>query len=282
MDRKWLKWALAGTVIAGAAVLLDAWFLEKYFFEIRHFNIGDKHDRKKLKLLLLTDLHFGEKLFPFQKRLIKTINRIKPDLLLIAGDIIDQHGTWQPAREFFRSLSRSIPKVAIPGNHDHKNDVSIELLDLICRQNNCRLLRNESQVYNLRGKRVVVSGVDDFIESHGSLQKAVEGIGREEHHLLLVHSPLQQEQVQKEMKRINAARKKEDRLNIQYIFAGHNHGGQIRLPGFVPVLPEKSGDYIEGWYNDKPPYLYVSRGFGTSAVPFRFMARSEVVVFKYS
>ncbi|RYD57717.1 MAG: phosphohydrolase [Sphingobacteriales bacterium] len=282
MERKdLLKWGFIGAGVAAGIVLLDAWVLEKYFFEVKHYTIGDRRSRNKLKVVLLSDLHFGEALWPFQQKLIRKINRMNPDLLLIAGDIIDQNGTWQPAKKFFCALRKSIPKVAIPGNHDHKNGVSLSTLSQILETNNCRFLMNETVVLNIRGRRVAVTGLDDFIEGNGSLEKAVEDIGYEKHHLLLVHSPLQQEEVLKDLRRINAKRPKQDELNIQYIFAGHNHGGQVRLPGYIPVLPEKSGDYIEGWYNDRPPYLYVSRGFGTSAVPFRFMARSEMVVLNY-
>lgn len=279
--KKLLKWGLFGSLVAAGLVLLDAWVLEKYFFEVKHYTIGDKKSKKKLKVVLLTDLHFGDTLWPFQKKLIKKINKMNPDLLLIAGDIIDQNGTWQPAKDFFSSLRKSIPKVAIPGNHDHKNDVSMSMLRHILETNNCSFLMNETVILNICGKRVAVTGLDDFIEGNGSLEKAVENVGYEEHHLLLVHSPLQQEVVLAEMERLNKTRTEEDQLNIQYIFAGHNHGGQVRLPGYVPVLPAKSGDYIEGWYNDHSPYLYVSRGFGTSSIPFRFMARSEMVVLKY-
>jgi predicted MPP superfamily phosphohydrolase len=47
------------------------------------------------------------------------------------------------------------------------------------------------------------------------------------------------------------------------------------------VLPKKSGNYINGWYNKEEPYLYVSNGFGTSEVPFRFGARPEITMFYY-
>lgn len=78
---------------------------------------------------------------------------------------------------------------------------------------------------------------------------------------------------------MNQLRNDEEKLNLQYIFAGHNHGGQVRIFGFAPVMPEKSGHYVNGWYNAKSPYLYVSKGFGTSTLPFRFGARAELTVF---
>jgi hypothetical protein len=125
----------------------------------------------------------------------------------------------------------------------------------------------------------VVTGLEDFIEGYPSVINAFDEIGTEENHLLLVHSPLQQEQTMKEIQQINALRPDGEKITVQYIFAGHNHGGQVTIFGKAPVLPEKSGQYFKGWYNEKKPYLYVSKGFGTSTLPFRFGARSEVTVF---
>lgn len=263
----------------GAVVMLDALFLEKYFFEVKSFDIGKRSNSKKIKLLLLTDLHFRKWVWPFHIKLARKINRLKPDLILISGDIVDQTGIIAPAIKFFDLLNQTIPKAAILGNHDHKNHVNIQEYKELFEQHNCAFLMNASKVFTIDGERVMITGVDDFIEGHASFTKAVKDVGKEKNHILLVHSPLQQETVQKEIKKINATRGEDEQLNIQYIFAGHNHGGQVTFLGFVPVLPEKSGNYLNGWYNSQPPYLYVSKGFGTSALPFRFGSRSEVTVF---
>jgi hypothetical protein len=279
MNRQIKKWGIIAGLAGGGAALLDALLLEKYFFEVKTFNIGKKGSKQKIKLLLLTDLHFRKALWPFHKKLAKKINSIHPDLILISGDVIDESGTDTPAQDFFSLINYSIPKVAILGNHDHKNSVRIDTYKRLYEQNNCKLLINESKLYTIKRERVMVTGVDDFIEGNASFATAVKDVGREENHVLLVHSPLQQEVVLKEMKRINDDRNDDKKLNIQYIFAGHNHGGQVNILGYAPILPEKSGPYLKGWYNKKAPYLYVSKGFGTSTLPFRFGARSEVTVF---
>lgn len=55
----------------------------------------------------------------------------------------------------------------------------------------------------------------------------------------------------------------------------------MKLGDIVPVLPEKSGNYVQGWYGKGSPQMYLSKGFGTSMLPFRFGARSEIVLFTY-
>lgn len=262
-----------------AVAMLDALFLEKYFFEIKKFYIGKKGSSQQVKLLFLTDLHFKKFLDPSYRKLARKINEIAPDLILISGDVIDEDGIYVTAKKFFNMVELSILKVAILGNHDHKNRVRFETYSKLYAENNCELLLNESKGFTFHGNRIVITGVDDFINGIPSFSKAVKNVGREENHLLLIHSPLQQEVILKEVTEINKLRAEDAKLTIQYIFAGHNHGGQLCIVGFAPILPKMSGKYLKGWYNKTPPYLYLSRGFGTSTLPFRFGARSEVTLF---
>lgn len=276
MSKKFIKW---GMIASAGLLLLDALVLEKYFFEVNKFSIGKKSKGKKLKILLLTDLHFGRWLLPYYRKLARKVNEINPDLVLIAGDLVDESGTLAPAVKFFDLLNKHIPKAGIMGNHDHKSEVWLNELQQLYANNNGLLLMNQSKAFFIRGTRLMITGLDDFIEGHANFTAAVKNVGREENHILLIHSPKQQEKVLCKIKQINGERSSNQHLNIQYIFAGHNHGGQVKIFGYAPVMPEKSGKYMNGWYNKKPPYLYVSKGFGTSTLPFRFCARSEVTVF---
>lgn len=276
-----IKWVAGCLAAVAAGVLLDAFILEKYFFQLKEHDIGDKSGDKKIRVVLLTDLHFKRFLMPHYHKLAALVNDLEPDLLLIAGDTLDSTGTVGPMERFFQLLDPHLNKAAIPGNNDYRADASMDKIRAVYEKYDCRFLVNETQVYSIRGERLVVTGLDDGIEGESDVQAAIEGIGREAHHILLVHSPLQQETAMTKIKKLNQSRELSERLNVSYIFAGHNHGGQIRLPGYVPVLPPKSGDYVDGWYNDEKPYLYVSRGFGTSSLPFRFWARSEVTLFNY-
>lgn len=281
MKRSIVKLGL-GALAAGAAFLLaDAWFLEKYFFRVKRFAIGKTGSRDRLRILLLTDLHFKKRFWSFHERLVKKINAINPDLILLTGDLIDEHGRPGPARRFFSRLKASIPKLVIPGNHDNKNKVSRQTLRKVVEGHNGRLLADETVSIIVNGTPLTITGLDDFIEGESRFADAVRNVGREEHHLLLVHSPLHQEIVAKEVQQINARRAADQQIAFQYIFAGHTHGGQVRVQDLVPVLPKKSGGYVNGWYNKERPFLYVSKGFGTSAIPFRFGARAEITVFEY-
>ena len=73
--------------------------------------------------------------------------------------------------------------------------------------------------------------------------------------------------------------------NINLVFAGHAHGGQIRLPFIGGVIAPNQGffpQYTSGLYQKGNTNMIVSRGLGNSAFPFRINNRPEIVVVKLS
>jgi predicted MPP superfamily phosphohydrolase len=66
-------------------------------------------------------------------------------------------------------------------------------------------------------------------------------------------------------------------------FAGHSHGGQIRLP-FIGALwtPEGTGKYDAGWFQEGKAKMYVSRGLGNLILPIRFNCKPEISFIRVS
>ena len=233
-------------------------------------------------MIHLSDLHFGEAFFSFHRRLVNHINSLEPDLLIIPGDAVDEDAEKPTGlRQFLKLLQPGIRKIAVPGNHDHKSGVAFQELQKVYEQMDVRLLINETVKLYFPAGTLTVTGLDDMIEGNPCFIEATKHLGTSENHILLIHSPKHQESVLDDITELNRNRPAERHIRLQYIFAGHNHGGQIRLPTYVPVLPLESGNYIDGGYNEQPPYLYLSKVFGTSAVPFRWGARPEIAVFHY-
>lgn len=269
-------------IFAVVAVLLDAFILEHIFFAVKRYKIGSLNKRTDLiKILHLTDLHFRNNLSIKYRKLAKRINKISPDIIFISGDSIDQDGRAEPLEQFLRLLNSHIPKVAILGNHEYASGIDIDNLKKIFNRVNGDLLINDSKAYNIRGSRIMVTGLDDILKGDENFSRAVKGVGKEKHHFVLIHSPKHQEKIKKDIIRLNKVRVEENKLNIFGFFAGHNHGGQVKFGSYAPYMPPKAGDYLEGWYNKEKPYLYLSRGFGTSKVPIRFWSRSEITLFMY-
>src|SRR4051812_20797722 len=119
MDKVHRKWGIRLALAAISLALVDALFFEKYFFETRRFLIGNKKSSKMLTIVLLTDLHFRKSIWAFHRKLARTVNQIRPHLIIISGDVVDMNGYEGPVKEFFDLLDINIPKAAIFGNHDH-------------------------------------------------------------------------------------------------------------------------------------------------------------------
>lgn len=69
--------------------------------------------------------------------------------------------------------------------------------------------------------------------------------------------------------------------NMDIVFSGHAHGGQIRLPFIGGLIAPDQGlfpKYTEGMYVYDNTSLIVSRGLGNSLFPFRIFNRPELVV----
>jgi len=282
MEKRDYQILLGSVAFAATAwILYDALVLEKNLFEVNEFDIGEAEDgRSKIKILLLTDLHL-QTLTKKYRRLAKKINAIEPDLILFGGDSVDQWGTIESLDAFLKILKYKIQKVAIMGNHERAANLDISQLKWTYKKYNCDLLINKSKPYFIKNRRIMVTGVDDVVFGCPNFKKAVNKVGREENHLVLIHSPYQQEDTKYVLEEINRQRPEEEKLNVSYFFAGHNHGGQINFFGFAPVLPRKAGTFVKGWYNEEKPYLYLSKGFGTSSIPVRFGARAEITLFNY-
>jgi len=66
---------------------------------------------------------------------------------------------------------------------------------------------------------------------------------------------------------------------VDLMLSGHTHGGQIRIPFMRPhFLPQLGEKYVEGLFSIGPMQLYVNRGIGTVALPFRFNCPPEVTL----
>jgi predicted MPP superfamily phosphohydrolase len=65
-------------------------------------------------------------------------------------------------------------------------------------------------------------------------------------------------------------------------FAGHTHGGQLRLPGRNGLGPihREASQYLEGVLPWNEGRLVVSRGVGTSFLPFRLLTRPEASLWR--
>lgn len=265
--RKFLK---TGLIAAIGAILIDAFWLEKFFIEIKEFYIGDaSKGSSNLKVIQISDLHLKSINYQLRK-LSEKINNLNPDLLLITGDAIDDSEDLPVLQEFLQLLRYDIKKVAVLGNWEYWGKVNVEELSRMYNKQNCTLLVNESIQLIAKSKTVSITGLDDYLGGNSDIEAALHNYKSSDFHFVLSHCPQYADYISEVLT---------ENDNASLILSGHTHGGQVNLFGWIPFLPPGSGRYVKGWYNVGKLKLYVSKGIGTSLIPVRFFARSETTLF---
>lgn len=160
---------------------------------------------------------------------------------------------------FLGALHAPLGVYAVEGNWEHWRPAADE--DATWSAAGITILRNEAR--RLRDDLWIV-GFDDATAGSPDVERALAGVPAGVATLALFHSPILFERV--------AGR-------VSLALAGHTHAGQVRLPLLPPLwLPQGSGRFVAGRYDDRGSTLYVSRGVGTSIAPVRFFCRPEVAV----
>lgn len=263
------KFVIDAITLLTATFVLDACWLEQFFIETNEFYLGDATSRtSNLKVIQVSDLHL--KSIRYQhKQLAKKINQIKPDLLLFTGDSVDRGNKLELFDNYLNLFDQGIKKVAILGNREYKRGISIAKLKDIYSRHNTDLLVNDSKVYNFGNNSISITGIDDFVAGKPDFPLAMRKYTAADHHIVLTHCPEHRDTIMKQM----------GDIPIDCVLSGHTHGGQVKFLGYAPYRPEGSGRYINGWYLDENPHLYVSKGIGTTALPIRFGSRAEIAIF---
>ena len=129
------------------------------------------------------------------------------------------------------------------------------------------MLMNEMAVLEKQGAQIFLAGVDDpHYFRVDNLEKATRDIPAGAVSLLLSHTP--------EIYRQAAY------ADFDVMFCGHTHGGQICLPGGIPVtLDSKCPRSVgAGKWRYQQMQGYTSVGAGTSIVNVRFNCPPEVTI----
>ena len=213
---------------------------------------------KPLRIVMLTDLHLGygnqrEEFF----RWVDIINAEHPDLVLIAGDIIDRNIRPLEEQRVWEEFHRlKAPVVACLGNHEYyagRTGTSD-----FYKKAGIRLLRDE--VYQTEG--VTIVGRDDRINTHRkSVKTLMDGVDRSQYVILLDHQPYHLEEAEE--------------AGVDFQLSGHTHYGQV-WP--VSWITDAIYEVAFGAYQKGSTRYYVSSGMGIWGGPFRIGTRSEYVV----
>ncbi len=225
------------------------------------------------KIVQVSDLHsadFGNG----YSGLIKKIRACKPDIIVVTGDIsaTDDDKDINSAISFIKKAVKIAPIYYVTGNHEavFNNYVSFmgSLNDL-----GVTILNDSAVTVSIGNESIKILGVSDPDFDEASTEKAAMKMSLdilspsgEEYTVLLSHRP--------EFFNMYA------KYNIDLVFAGHAHGGQIRLPFIGGLYAPGQGvfpKYTSGKHVSNGTTMIVSRGIGPSSFPFRINNNPELV-----
>jgi predicted MPP superfamily phosphohydrolase len=213
---------------------------------------------------LVSDMHLGHvKNIGFARRITRAINRLKPDIVWIAGDLYD--GTAVDARHAASPLNKLQPQFGtffVEGNHEEFRDPG-KYLEAV-RASGVRVLENEKA--EIDGLQIV--GVPYRHATHaqhfGSVLDKI-GIDRDRASVLLTHAP----------DHVAVA----EAAGIGLQVSGHTHLGQ-----FIPytwIATKIYRQFVYGLNRIGKMLVYTSSGAGTWGPPLRVGSQPEIVLFEF-
>lgn len=218
----------------------------------------DKRLSKDVKLVLMSDLHLGyHNRRQELARWVDMVNAERPDLILVAGDIIDMSLRPLLEEDMAAELRRlRAPVYACLGNHEYYGGESRAL----------RFFR-EAGIHPLRDSVVTIGdlrivGRDDRSNAHRkSLGALLRGTDPHKYTILLDHQPYHLEQA--------------ERAGVDFQFSGHTHHGQL-WP--ISWITESLYECAYGPWRRGDTRYYISSGMGIWGAKFRIGTCSEYVV----
>ena len=214
-------------------------------------------------LLHVSDPHLDMDL-EFQRHLIERLQGLVFDACVLTGDFrFHGFGPYQGVLDALHALRPHLGEQvhAVLGNHDTLRMVpGMEARGF-------PVLMNESVPVRRGTDTIVLAGIDDahYFRTH-DLHRALAGVERHSCVVLLSHTP--------EPYRLA------EHAGVQLMLSGHTHGGQICLPGGIPVFTETPAPraFVRGAWRYRSLAGYTSVGCGSSVVDVRLNCLPEVTL----
>ena len=272
MDKRLIFPAIAAA--AAGFLYFDNNALRSVTYECSFENLPEAFDG--YRIVHLSDLHgkiFGDR----QKRLIRRIISLKPDIVVSTGDMVSVNGKGLNSAALIASslTENGIPMLYISGNHEAWLNGYGAVKEVLTSRG-CTVLDNRIYIAERGNDRITFIGIGDQRLFRTKYTDGTEGFSlklkqlcdySEGFRILLSHRPHFAEFYSS--------------LGVDLVFCGHAHGGQIRLPFVGGLYAPEQGflpKYDSGKHEIGGMTEIISRGLGNSSFPIRFLNRPEVSV----
>lgn len=282
-------------IILGILVLffLGVMLLDTNRFVIKAYNFATDKTKHKYRFVVLADLH-GKEYGKNNEKLIKAIEKINPDGILIAGDMLTAKSgkDFLHVLRFLNDLNNKYPIFYGNGNHEYRlkiypdvyGDMGIEY-EKGLKKIGIFPLCNESTIWN--NDNVAIYGLEIERQYYKRFKKKQMDISylneilgvpdSSKYNILLAHNP--------------AYFKEYATWGADLVVSGHVHGGVMRLPflgGVIAPSLELFPKYSGGMYKlplstkkgeeESFSTMILSNGLGSHTIPIRIFNPAQLVV----
>ncbi|HUV04830.1 MAG TPA: metallophosphoesterase [Armatimonadota bacterium] len=267
VSKGFLKRVLLGlSVVAAIAGVccLDAYYIEPNYPRVIRQDIhieGLPKSLDGLKIVHLSDLHivkFGKR----EARAVRLVQRIKPDLICLTGDYVEDDGITsgdyttseciEQAARFVSCLHAEYGVYAVSGNWDPPEVASA------FERCGAKMIDRTLVTLKIRKARLNLAATEAI---EAAAESESNQLDPRTPTIVLDHFP----------EAVNDLAKTKSRVDL--VLAGHWHGGQVGWPFKMTDVK-----YLAGLYKVGRTQVYVSRGLGMHTYAVRFNCPAEITL----
>ncbi len=251
-------------------------YYEDNYLKVSKYEINDNNLPKSFnnfKIVHISDFH-NTKSKKLTKDIVKKIKLEKPNIIVVTGDLVDSRRTdIEVSLSFIKKIIDVSPIYYVIGNHETRLDNMDDLIKKL-KDIGVIVLDNKVETIEISDEVINIVGLNDpnlyKVKDYEKLiNKNLNNIDYDKNNytILLSHRPELYDTYVKN--------------NVNLVFTGHAHGGQIRVPFIGGLFAPSQGvfpKYTSGTFKDNNTTMVVSRGIGNSLFPFRVNNRPDLVV----
>ena len=258
-------------------VIIYSYFIGTSGLKVKEYNIKSKNIPDEfygLKIVQLSDIHYG---YHFNKKklenVVKKINEIKPDIVVLTGDIINNNKiSNEEKNELIEELNKievTIGKYAIKGNHDY----DFKDFEQVLNDSSFINLNDTFEIIHGNNSNIMISGVSTNLHGENKINEKLDSSKKYlennsvNYKILLLHEPDYIDDIKD--------------ISYDLTLAGHSHNGQVRLP-FIGAIytPKGAKKYYSEYYKVKNTDMYISNGLGTTIMNLRLFNKPSISLYR--
>ena len=273
---KKILYIILGMLIILLFILLYAHFIGTKWLKTNEISYSSNkidNSYNGLKIVHFSDLHYNNTDINKKNinKLINEIKKIKPDLVLFTGDLIDDNIDLN--NNDINFLIKRLSEIqSIYGNYAIIGDSDYLKTDTIRNiyiQSNFILLDNSySIIHNEDNKQIFIGGVNSYNYEEASIDTVMNYFSNNkdiEFKIIMIHEG---DYVKKIMNKYQ---------NIDLIIGGHSINGSINIPVMKKLfLPKGSNNYYKPHYKYNNTDIYISNGIGFNKYNFRLFNHPSI------